>query len=80
MEESLAPTARQLDVLRKMAADLLLKEVATELRLSLPRADELVGEMKARLNVRTTVGLVLRAVERGWIEPRIAPRDLPPVG
>jgi DNA-binding NarL/FixJ family response regulator len=64
-ESGLVPTSRQLDVLRMIAADLLLKEVASELRLSLPRADELVGEMKARLNVRTPAGLVLRAVEKG---------------
>lgn len=77
-ESGLAPTSRQLDVLRMIAADLLLKEVAAELGLSVPRADELVAELKGRLNVRTSAGLVLRAVERGWIEPRIAPRPPPP--
>ena len=77
-ESGLAPTSRQLDVLRMIAADLLLKEVASELGLSIPRADELVGELKVRLKVRTSAGLALWAVEKGWIEPRVAPRPPPP--
>lgn len=72
-KETRAPTARQLDVLRMIAADLMLKEVAAELGFSVARVDELVGELKARLHVRTVSGLVLRAVEKGWIEPRVAP-------
>jgi len=76
-EETLAPTARQLDVLRMMAADLFLKEIASVLGFSLARVDELVGELRTRLHVRTPSGLVLRAVEKGWIEPRVAPRPPP---
>jgi len=79
-ENGLAPTSRQLDVLRMMAADLLLKEVAAELGFSVARVDELVGELKARLHVRTPSGLVLTAVEKGWIEPRVAPHPPPPSG
>lgn len=73
IQGGLAPTARQLDVLRMMAADLSLKEVAFELGFSVARVDELVAELKTRLQVRTSGGLVLRAVEMGWIEPRVAP-------
>jgi two-component system nitrate/nitrite response regulator NarL len=68
-----ALTTRQIDVLSAIASDKLHKEIALDLGLSEARVDEHISELKKRLGVRTLAGLVLRAVEEGWIEPRVAP-------
>lgn len=68
-----APTPREMDVLLAITADKSHKEIAEELDMSEARVDEHFAELKKRLAVRTIAGLVLRAVEKGWIEPRMAP-------
>jgi DNA-binding NarL/FixJ family response regulator len=68
-----ALTPRQVEILVAVAADMLHKEIALELKLSEARVDQHIAELKKRLGVRTSAALVLRAVEAGWIEPRVAP-------
>lgn len=70
-----ALTPRQIDVLKAIARDRPRKEIAHELDLSEARVNEHVAELKRRLGVRTSAALVLRAVEEGWIEPRVAPAE-----
>ena len=70
-------TSRQMDVLVAIAADKIYKEIAEELDMSEARVDEHVAELKKRLKVRTSAGIVLRAVEEGWIEPRVVPVPQP---
>ena len=70
---SLRLTQREIDVLRAMAQDMTLKEIALRLGMSRGRVDEHVAELKHRLGVRTTHGVVLRGVEGGFLEPGVFP-------
>jgi DNA-binding NarL/FixJ family response regulator len=69
----LAPTARQLDLLNAFALDLTGKEIASLLGMSEYRVNEHIAELKRKLNIRSRECLILRAVELGWLEPRVVP-------
>lgn len=70
---ALAPTARHLDVLHSIMGGASRKRIATELHLSRPRIDELISEIKHRLGAENWGDMVLRAIDQGWIEPRVPP-------
>lgn len=71
------PTSRHLDVLIAIAQGDARKEIETLLNLGEGRIDELISELKHLLHARSWADMVLRAVELGWIEPRVPPPKQP---
>jgi DNA-binding NarL/FixJ family response regulator len=62
-----------MEILEALARDRLEKEIAAELDLRLDTVKKHVAALKRLLGARTRIGVVLRAIEEGWVEPRSPP-------
>ena len=71
----LSPSSRQLDLLHAMARGGNRHRIAAELHLTPPWIDDLIHELKKKLGDGNWAYLVLRAIEEGWIEPRVPPPE-----
>ncbi len=68
-----APTSRQVDLLHAMGRGGDRHQMAAELDLSPARIDDLTCELREKLGDGNWAYLVLRAIEEGWVEPRVPP-------